>query len=145
MEPLDLRRQLPRGPRETLAGLAFMPRTIDKLRAEQPGGNLGAFLNRPDGISAYMCKKTGLDMEELRGVVAAAHDEAEVEAWLRERLDPAVVAEINGKMEKLGLHRLTPEHLQQVKEYHPVLNARPELQYFFDIFEADDSSVLTST
>ena len=34
MEPLDLRRQLPRGPRETLAGLAFMPRTIDKLRAE---------------------------------------------------------------------------------------------------------------
>jgi hypothetical protein len=98
MEPLDLRRQLPRGPRETLAGLMFMPRTIDKLRAEQPGGNLGKFLNRPDGLSAYMCKKAGIDMDELRLVVASANDEAEIEAWLRERLDPVLVAEINGKM-----------------------------------------------
>jgi hypothetical protein len=145
MEPLDLRTQLPRGPRETLAGLAFMPRTIDKLRAEQPGGNLGPFLNREDGLSAFMCRRVGLDMDELRLVVASADDEAEVEAWLLERLDPAKVAETNAKMETLGVHRLSPENLVLVQEIHPVLKERPDLVYFFDIFEVDDPSALSST
>jgi len=144
MEPLDLRRQLPRGPRATLAGLMFMPRTIDKLRAEQPGGNMGPFLNRSDGLSAYLCRKIGIDMDELRLVVASANDEAEIEAWLRERLDPALIAEVNAKMEKLGTHRLTPEKFEEVKGYHPLLESRPDLQYFFDIFEADDPSALRS-
>ncbi|MGD0052759.1 MAG: DUF5069 domain-containing protein [Vulcanimicrobiaceae bacterium] len=141
MGPLDLTKHKPRGPRATLAGAAFMPRTIDKLRAEQPGGKMGEYLNRPDGVSAYMCKRLGLDMEELRAEVARAADEAEVEAWLQARLDPAVVAEVNGKLEKLGVHKLTPEYVEQVAEYHPILRERPDLIYFFDIFEADEALV----
>jgi hypothetical protein len=144
MEPLDLRRQLPRGPRETMAGLAFMPRTIDKIRAEQPGGHLGPFLNPPDGVSAYVCKRAGVDMEELRAVVASAKDEAEVEAWLTARLDPAVVAETNAKLEKLGTHRLSPENLKRVQDHHPGLAQRPDLQYFLDIIESDDPTALNS-
>lgn len=139
MGPLDLEKQMPRGPREKLAGLYFMPRTVDKLRAEQPGGKLGLYLNRPDGLSAYMCKRVGLDMEELRAKVASAADEAELEAWLRERLDPAVVAEANGKLETLGTHRLTPENVEMVKQVHPVMRERPELTIFFDIFDAEEA------
>ena len=141
MGPLDLTKHKPRGPRATLAGLAFMPRTIDKLRAEQPGGDMGEYLNRPDGLSAYMCKRVGLDMEELRAEVARAADEAEVEAWLQARLDPALIAEVSGKLEKLGIHKLTPERVEQVAEYHPILRERPDLIYFFDIFEADEALV----
>ncbi len=139
MGPLDLEKQMPRGPREKLAGLYFMPRTVDKLRAEQPGGKLGLYLNRGDGLSAYMCKRVGLDMEELRAKVATAADEAELEAWLRERLDPAVVEETNGKLEALGTHRLTPENVELVKKIHPILHERPELTIFFDIFDADEA------
>jgi hypothetical protein len=139
MGPLDLTKQKPRGPRETLAGLAFMPRTIDKLRAEQPGGNLGAYLNKSDGISAYMCKKVNLDMEELRAEVARAADEAEVEVWLRGRLDPALVSEANEKLPQLGIHRLTPDNVARVKSFHPIMNERPELSTFFEIFEADEA------
>jgi len=139
MGPLDLTKQKPRGPRETLAGLVFMPRTIDKLRAEQPGGNLGAYLNKSDGISAYMCKKVGLDMEELRAEVARAADEAAVEAWLQARLDPALVAEANEKLPQLGCHRLTPENVERVKHHHPIMHERPELSTFFEIFEADEA------
>jgi hypothetical protein len=138
MGPLDLSRTLPRLPREKLAGLDFMPRTIDKLRAEQPGGNLGAYLNEPDGLSAFMCRRTGIDMDELRLVVAAADDEAEVEAWLLARLDPAVVEETNAKMAKLGTHKLSPENFARVKALHPFLEQRPDLVLFFDIFEADE-------
>lgn len=36
MTPLDLRKAPPRGPRERLLGFYFLPRTIDKLRAELP-------------------------------------------------------------------------------------------------------------
>lgn len=141
MEPLDLSTQRPRGPREKLAGLMFMPRTIDKLRAELPGGGMGPYLNRPDGLSAFMCKRVGLDMEELRAKVASARDEAEVEGWLLERLDPAKVEEVNAKLPTLGTHKLTPEAFEMVKNIHPIIERRPELVYFFDIFEADEASV----
>lgn len=138
MEPLDLSTRPPRGPREALAGIAFMPRTIDKLRAEQPGGNMGPFLNEPDGLSAYMCKRLGIEMDELRAVVASAADEGQVEAWLRERIDPALAEETSAKLATLNVDRLPPEFQQRVRERHPVMASRPELRTFFDIFEADD-------
>ncbi len=141
MEPLDLTTRPPRGPRETLAGLAFMPRTIDKLRAEMPGGNMGKYLNRPDGMSAVLCKRTGIDMEELRAVVTAAAGEEDVAAWLRERVSPELAGETSAKLATLAMDRLPPEFQARVRENHPVLMRRPELVTFFDIFEADDADV----
>jgi hypothetical protein len=140
MQPLDLRFRPPRGPRETMLGLYFMPRTIDKIRAEMPGGSMGPYLNEPRGISAFMCKRIGVDMEELRAAVLAADDEDGVVEWLRERLDPAIVEETNRKLETLTMNRLTPEDQAMVRHHHPVLEQRSELHYFFDIFEADDAA-----
>lgn len=139
MEPLDLAKTPPRGPRATMLGLTFMPRTIDKLRAEQPGGNLGPYLNEPRGISAFMCRRIGVDMDELRAEVARARDESEVEAWLRERIDPAGVEEANRKLESLTMERLSPEDQALVRHHHPILHARPELVRFYDIFETDEA------
>jgi hypothetical protein len=139
MEPLDLTMRAPRGPRETLAGLAFLPRTVDKLRAELPGGNMGPYLNRPDGMSAVMCKRTGLDMDELRAVVAAAPDEHAVAVWVRERVSPELAAETSAKLASLTMDRLPLEFQERVRKNHPVLAKRPDLNAFFDIFEADDA------
>ena len=141
MQPLDLRMRPPRAPRETLAGLAFMPRTIDKLRAEMPGGHMGPYLNRPDGMSAYMCKRMGIDMEELRAAVIAAESDDEIAIWLRDRIDPARCEETNAKMAALSIDRLDPEFQQRVRERHPVMARRPELKKFFEIFEADDEEL----
>jgi uncharacterized protein DUF5069 len=143
MEPLDLSTRPPRGPRETMLGLTFMPRTVDKIRAELPGGNIGPYLNEPRGISAFMCRRIGVDMEELRAAVAAAQDEAGVEAWLRDRIDPAGVEETNRKLESLTIERLSPEDQAMVRNYHPVLHSRPELVRFYDIFEADEAGGVT--
>ena len=142
MEPLDLTTRPPRGPRETMLGLTFMPRTIDKIRAELPGGNLGEFVNEPFGISMYMCKRIGVPMDELRAAVSAAKDEAELEAWLRARLDPALVEEANRKLESLGVERLSPEDQAMVRERHPVMAQRPELVRFYDISGAGDEESL---
>ncbi len=138
MEPLDLTVRPPRAPREMLLGLMFLPRTIDKLRAEQPGGRPGAYINEPRGFSAYAVARAGLDMEELRAVVAAARDEDEVAAWVRERLDPARAEEVNRKLETFTSERMSAADKAQLVERHPVLHERPELTNILDILTADD-------
>ena len=79
-------------------------------------------------------------MEELRAAVIAVKDEDELEVWLKARLDPAAVEEANRKLETLTIERLSPENLALVKRNHPIMEVRPELVRFFDIFEADDAA-----
>jgi Domain of unknown function (DUF5069) len=145
MEPLDLTIRPPRGPRETLCGAMFLPRTVDKLRAELPGGKMGSYLNEPRGLSSYLLHQLRIGMDDLRAAVAAARDEDELEAWLRERLDPERVAETNRKMEALALSRLSPEDQILVRERHPILAMRHDLVTFFELFEADDAAAFPTT
>ena len=105
---------------------------------------MGKYLNRPDGLSAFMCKRIGIDMDELRAVVASAHDEDDVAAWLRERMSPELAAETSAKLATMTMDRLPPEFQERVRENHPVLAHRPELNTFFEIFEADDAAAFAS-
>lgn len=139
MEPLDLTARPPRGPRETLLGLMFLPRTIDKLRAELPGGHVGAYLNHDHGFSAYALRRAGIDMEGLRAVVASARDEDEVVAWLRERVSPETAAEVNRKLESFTVARMSPDDQVLIRQRHPVMAKRPELDRVLDVLEADDA------
>ena len=138
MEPLDLTITPPREPRATLLGLKFLPRTIDKLRAELPGGNIGAYLNHDTGFSAFIVRRVGLDMGELRDAVASAPDETALVTWLRERLDDARVAETNAKLESFTVGRMKPEDQVLVRERHPVLAKRADLDHVLDVLDADD-------
>jgi hypothetical protein len=72
MEPLDLETSPPRGPREQLLGVCFLPRTIDKIRAELPGGKTGGYLVAESTMSSYVLHKIGVKLDELRDVVARA-------------------------------------------------------------------------
>jgi hypothetical protein len=110
-----------------------------------PGGDMGRYLNRPDGLSAFMCKRIGVDMEELRGVVASAQNEDDIAAWLRERVTPAQAEEASAKLATMTMDRLPPEFQQRVRDNHPVLASRPELNTFFEIFEADDAAMCESS
>ena len=139
MEPLDLTKRPPRPPRETLLGVKFLPRTIDKLRAELPGGTLGPYLNHDRGFSAYVVRRLGLDMDELRGVVGRARDEDEIVAWLRGRIDASSVDETNRKLESFTSERMTPDDRALLVERHPVLRERPELTSILDVLDAEDA------
>ncbi|HEV2643377.1 MAG TPA: DUF5069 domain-containing protein [Candidatus Elarobacter sp.] len=144
MEPLDLTKQPPRATRATLLGAMFVPRTIDKLRAELPGGTLGPYMNHDRGFSSYVVRRLGLDMDALRAVVGAARDEDEIVAWLRERIDPGTVDETNCKLESFTSERMTPEDRALLVERHPVLRERPELTSILDILDAEDSRAFSS-
>jgi hypothetical protein len=139
MEPLDLTQQPPRGTRETLLGVMFLPRTIDKLRAELPGGTMGPYMNHDRGFSAYVVRRLGLDMDELRTVVGDARDEADVVAWLRERIDASTVEETNRKLQSFTPERMTPDDRALLVERHPVLHERSDLTSILDILDAEDA------
>ncbi len=132
-------KRAPRAARASLLGALFLPRTIDKLRAELPGGTMGPYMNHDRGFSAYVVRRLGLDMGEFRAVVARARDEDEVVAWLRERIDPAAVEETNRKLESFTSERMTPADRELLVARHPVLHERPELTTILDILDAEDA------
>jgi hypothetical protein len=139
MEPLDLTLQPPRPCRETLLGYFMLARTIDKLRAELPGGKIGTYLNHDTGFSAYVVKKLGLDMTEFREAVAAAPDEAAVVAWLAARVDPAGGPALNAKLESFTISRMSAEDQVLVRQRHPAAIAhQPDLDNILDVLDNDD-------
>lgn len=138
MTPLDLRTHRPHGPRETILGFYLLPRTIDKLRAELPGGHLGPYLNHDTGFSAYLVRRLGLNMDELRQVVARAPDETAVVEWLAARVDAASAPGHNAKLETIVVERMKPEDQALVRQRHPVMETQAGLSKILDILDADD-------
>jgi hypothetical protein len=143
MTPLDLTKHRPRGVRQPLLGYYFLARTIDKLRAELPGGNIGPFLNHDTGFSAYVVRRLGLNMDEFRDVVANAPDEDAVVAWLAQRIDPAGAESLNAKLETFVYDRMSDEDKILVRQRHPVMSKRPELIKLLDIIDADDEELFS--
>ena len=142
MGPLDLTKQRPRGPRATLAGLAFMPRTIDKLRGLLPGGNPGEyFINgKTPGISQYLLDRLGITVEDLQATVASAADEDEIAAWLRERTDASQYPAINATLQRIKpKHAHDPEYFAELYAY--TVATHPELEHILDIIDADDRRI----
>jgi hypothetical protein len=138
LTPLDLRTHRPRPVRATILGFYLVPRTIDKLRAELPGGNLGRYVNHDTGFSAYVVRRMGLDMNDFRNAVAAAPDEDAVIAWLAARVDTTLAPTVNAKLESFVVERMSADDQVLVRERHPVMAQRPELSVVLDILDADD-------
>jgi hypothetical protein len=140
VKPLDLTAAPPRSSYCELDGLMLMPRTIDKLRAQLPGGNAGGyFINgtQMQGISGYLLERLGVNEADLREVVRDAVDEAAIAAWLRERVDHKEYRCINET-----LRRIKPKHSENEalfrSQYAETLREHPELEHIVDIIDADD-------
>ncbi|HEY0615796.1 MAG TPA: DUF5069 domain-containing protein [Candidatus Elarobacter sp.] len=141
MEPLDLEARPPRSPREQMLGLSFLPRTIDKVRGELPGGKLGNYLLEESTMSSYLLHKVGVSFDELRAVVARAANEDEIAEWLRPRLDPAVVEQVNAKLSGSRITDAPAEKQQLIRERHPILAQRPDVVNAFEMLELDDAQL----
>ena len=131
----DLRAHPPRGAREELAGLVFLPRTIDKTRAKLQG-TLGFYKVTP-GISAYLFEWLGITEEEFTEAVRQARSDDDVAAWILGHSDPNTFDSINERLTMRGIR--DDEHFRQVLPRYPMLVERPSLRNWFEIFEADDA------
>ena len=80
---MDLTTTYPRSPRERLAGLMMLARTIDKARANL-GGKLGEYVfDCP--MDRQLFATLGVSADEFLEVVARSPDDMAVIAWLRGR------------------------------------------------------------
>jgi len=136
MDALDLTRRPPRSPREPLAELdVFMlARTVDKLRATLPGGNIGAY--QITGFSSRLLLKLGISEAILRDAIARAASDAEIAAWIRAHSDPGVYPEINAGFEQMTVgERLgDPEFVER----YPIARRVPPETSRLDMLAADD-------
>jgi hypothetical protein len=133
MQPLDLTTAPPRGPREALAGIAFLPRTIDKVRATLPGGAAGAYTI--PGFSEMMFETLGIELDAFRAAVADAANDDGVAAFVTASTSPDRIAAWNA----LVLARL-PRNGDRNAAYeaYPWLRERPDLILAVDVLEEDD-------
>ncbi|HEY6449105.1 MAG TPA: DUF5069 domain-containing protein [Candidatus Cybelea sp.] len=142
MEPIDLRTRPPRSCYLELDGLMLMPRTIDKLRAQLPGGHAGQYFvnGRIKGISGYLLERLGIGQEELLEAIRTASSENDVARWLRKRTDAAQYPAINET-----LRRIKPRHSEDERyfrnEYAQTIAEHPELVLIVDIVDADDRRI----
>jgi len=143
MDPLDLRLAPPRSPREKLVGLYFLPRTVDKIRAELPGGNAGSyFVENPVGMSAYVLRKIGVDLATLREVVANAPSEDAVAEWLQANADLAHVEKLNANMQNITIGRMPDAERAVFNRFYPGAEKMPDDMRLFDVIEMDDAKLI---
>jgi hypothetical protein len=139
MDALDLTKRPPRGPRVFLPGLElFMAaRTVDKLRATLPGGNIGEY--QITGFSSSLLNALGIAEGVLRNFIAQANSDGEIAAWIREHSNPDRYAEINSKLEgrTVGERLNDPEFLRR---YPSARNLPPETSRL-DHLAADDDEM----
>jgi hypothetical protein len=135
MDSLDLSSKPPRSPYERLGGLLLLARTIDKIRATLPGGNLGAY--KVQGFSKQLLEKLAIEEDDLRAVVALASDDGEVASWVRKHSDPAAYAQINAAFEgeTIGNRRDPEEYFKR----YPIARTLPPETTLMRVLELDDA------
>ncbi|MGD0050199.1 MAG: DUF5069 domain-containing protein [Vulcanimicrobiaceae bacterium] len=134
MEPLDLRKAPPRRPRATLAGIVFLPRSIDKLRATLPGGDLGLY-NVP-GFTTAMLEQLGIGVEELTDVVRTAATDDDVAAYVTAHAKPGGIEAWNAFI--LARQPAGGDRDLAISRY-PFLADRAEIGLGVDVLEEDDA------
>lgn len=136
MISLDLRIRPPRGPRQTLDGLAFMPRTIDKIRATFPGGHLGPYHVTP-GMSQMLLAIIGVQLPALRDAVLHANGDEDVAAWLRAHADTTQYERANAMLSEWRHENVSDDHRSHFESLYPEY-LRTRYAVAFDLIEADD-------
>jgi hypothetical protein len=142
MQPLDLTKQPPRSPREQLAGIYFLPRTIDKMRALLPGGNIGSY--KIDGTSTRLLSSLGISVDDLQTEVARASSEDEIGAWVLARSDTSKHDEVNKLISERSIKDIPPENLDRIRQLYPNYE-KIASGLFFDIIDADDAENFART
>lgn len=114
----------------------MLARTVDKLRAEQAGGDIGAY--QVDGFSSRTLDMLGVDLEDLRDEVRRARNDQEVADWIRAQTTPEKCAAVVDHFERQTLEaRLArPDFLKR----YPVAKGMAPDAKMLDLLAADDAS-----
>lgn len=133
MEALDLTKAPPRAPREELAGIRFLPRSIDKIRATLPGGRLGEYLI--EGLTTMMLDALGITLVAFTDAVRTATSDDGIATFVTAHAKPGGID---------AWHRFVdarkPQGGDPVKavEAYPFLAGRSDFGLSLDVIAEDD-------
>jgi Domain of unknown function (DUF5069) len=142
MEALDLSVRPPRSPYAQMHGIYMLPRTIDKMRAQLPGGSLGLYSFRTafgPGLSILLLESLGLSGRDLFELVQQARAEEEIADWLRKTVDLSSKAHIN----EILLSPTVEDVLKLIPapvfdEFYPAAKNMPKTTPMFEVLLEDD-------
>ena len=135
MKPLNLSAHAPRKPSERLAGVIFLARTVDKLRASLPGGDIGAY--KIDGFSTRTLGYLGITADELQNVIAKVASEDDVEQFIKERTTQEQRDNANAENEKRTVGQYIAE-LEGFADRYPIAKELPPETTILEMLERDD-------
>ena len=136
MEALDLTTRPPRSPFVKIGGLLMLARTIDKLRAELPGGAIGEF--HYASLSEMLCIELGISHDDILEVVTYAQNDDEVVAWVHANSDRSRYEAIN---EQLLARKITSENRERLTIKYPVIAQHPQLDSILEMLDLDDAAI----
>lgn len=139
MGPLDLTKHPPRPPHDELDGLPMLPRTIDKLRAQLPGGNVGQY--RIPGFSERVLKTLNVTEDDLRDAVAKANSDEDVAQWLRAHADTSKYTELAHRLRTRKLGDI--EDREDFAQRYPITRGLPPETPLFEIISRDDAEMFS--
>jgi hypothetical protein len=114
----------------------MMPRTIDKLRASLPEGNVGAY--KIAGSSQRLLDFLGIDAEALREAVAAAESEKDVAQWLRERVPRDMYEKANAALTTRTIGMV--DDPAELRSRYPIAKDLSDDTPLYDLLELDDAA-----
>jgi hypothetical protein len=133
MDPLNLSTAPPRAPHADIAGVIFLPRTIDKARAMLPGGDIGEYTI--PGLSEMQLERLGIPLDDFVTAVAHASSDEEVGAFVHGACSDEKIAAWNDwirQRQPRGGDR------EAAYELYPWLRERPDLIIALDVLAEDD-------
>jgi hypothetical protein len=119
-----------------IGGLYMLARTIDKMRAQLPGGDPGAY--RIPGFSERLLNLLGIAEDDLQAVVAHATSDDEVAVWVRSHSDPSTYREINDTLSKRRIGDRTEAEMEAFVKRYPIAARLPRETLLFDLLDQDD-------
>lgn len=128
-----------RSDRETVGGLVFFGRMLDKIRLHA-GGKLPADYNRGHGLDGRMCRFLRLDYPALVTKALEEKDDEKVLEWcysVGRRPSDEEIFVFNAFLSKRGWRDDVSEWVNQQKETMG-LSHREDIQTAFDVHDADE-------
>jgi hypothetical protein len=141
---MDLTKQFPRSPRERLAGVAMLPRTIDKARARK-AGTLGEYIF-DCSMDRRLFESMRTDGEEFLGVVTAADDDGAIVSWfVRNGHMPsgAELESLNAEIEQWG-PKTDESRARFEKQRDVIAPGRADIKTWTDLIDAEEGRLTRS-
>jgi len=136
---MDLMKGVPKSPYEKLGGIVFLPRAIDKGRADL-AGKLGEYISRT-GFSARLFEFLGIPADEFVEALRERPTDEAVWAWVSKRMTARTKAEIEEfNQTMVNLTPQTPEAWERFRTHLAKMgqSQRTDITRQFDRLDLDE-------